>query len=180
MGGKELLMDCRRIPRVLLLGNGILRLNGGGDWGALLREIQDPPPASLDLTGVPFAMQPECLCGTDVEEVQRRTANAIVSGKAHPLLEQLLKLPFDAILTTNYTYEIEETLTGKSWADDRERRKAFTALDGKTHVRHNTCVCNLIRSMDGRAVPVFHIHGENCASIPWCSAITATPTPSPG
>ena len=153
-------IQWQKPPDVLLLGNGILRLNGGGDWNALLQDIQNPPPEEKDLTGVPYAMQPECLCGTDVEEVQRRTAQAIVTAAPHPILQRLLQLPFDAILTTNYTYEIEEALTGKNWSDDRERRKAFRALDDNTHVRHNTCVCNMVHCVDGRTVPVFHIHGE--------------------
>ena len=157
---KELLIDLNRLPNVLMLGNGILRLNGGGDWAALLKDIQNPPPGDTNLDGIPFAMQPECLCGTDVEEVQRKTALSIKTGKPHPILEQLLSLPFDAILTTNYTYEIEETLTGKDWSDDKERRKAFTALDGNPKVRHNTHICNQIKTKNGKDVPVFHIHGE--------------------
>ena len=157
---QELVIRKQKTPDVLMLGNGILRLNGGGDWNALLKDIQDPPPEEKDLTGVPYAMQPECLCGTNVEEVQRRTARSIVTAAPHPILLQLLKSPFDAILTTNYTYEIEEALSGKSWTDDRERRKVFRALDGNTHVHHNTCVCNMVRCTDGCIVPVFHIHGE--------------------
>ena len=157
---RELLIDLNRIPNVLMLGNGILRLNGGGDWAALLRDIRTPPAVDTNLDGIPYAMQPECLCGTDVEEVQRKTALSIKTGKPHPILEELLCLPFDAILTTNYTYEIEEALTGKDWSDDKERRKAFTALDGHPKVRHNTYICNLVRARDGRDVPVFHIHGE--------------------
>ena len=49
----------------------------------------------------------------------------------------MLSLPFDAILTTNYTYEIENALTGEEWTE-RARRKAFAALDGNSRVRHNT------------------------------------------
>ena len=149
-----------RLPRVLLLGNGILRLGGGGDWGALLKEIslRDTLP---NLEKVPYAMRPECLCGVDVEEVQRRTAAAIVDGEADSrnVLKRLLSLPFDAILTTNYTYEIERALTGRPWTETA-RRKAFTVLDGSGHIRHNTCVCSLVKCVDGRAMPVFHIHGE--------------------
>lgn len=157
---KELLIDLNRLPNVLMLGNGILRLNGGGDWTALLKDIQNPSRVDISLDGIPYAMQPECLCGTDVDEVQRKAVLAIKTGKPHPILEQLLSLPFDAILTTNYTYEIEEALTGKDWSDDKERRKAFTSLDGNPKVRHNTHICNLIRTKDGKRIPVFHIHGE--------------------
>ena len=147
-----------RLPKVLLLGNGILRLSGGGDWGALLNQInlKDKLP---NLGKVPYAMQLECLCGVDVEDVQRRTSAAIADGPTDEVLKRLLALPFDAILTTNYTYEIERVLTGREWTE-AARRKAFVALEGSPHVRHNTCVCSLVPCADGCTVPVFHIHGE--------------------
>ena len=157
---ESLKLPMDRLPRVLLLGNGILRLSGGGDWGALLKEISllDALP---NLEKVPYAMQPECLCGVDVDEVQRRTAAAITDGEAdrQDVLKRLLSLPFDAILTTNYTYEIERALTGRPWTE-AARSKAFTVLDGSAHVRHNTCVCSLVKCANGRTMPVFHIHGE--------------------
>ena len=105
-------------------------------------------------------MQPEALCGPDVEEVQKRTAETVKSlAEPHDLLRELLKIPFDAILTTNYTYEIEMLLSWKTWTE-YARRKAYIALDGNTKVGSNTFVCNAVHTTDGRIVPVFHIHGE--------------------
>ena len=158
--GHEILIDPNKTPDVLLLGNGFLRLAGGGDWTTLLKQLQTKSAPPIRHEGIPFAMLPECLCGTNVEDVQRKTAASLQTGTSHPLLKQILQLPFDAILTTNYTYEIEETLTGKSWASGKERKKAFTALDGNTKVHHNTCICNLITTEKGHRIPVFHIHGE--------------------
>ena len=44
----------------------------------------------------------------------------------HPVLKEILTLPFDAILTTNYIYEIETLLSGKELPGKNERRrKAF-------------------------------------------------------
>ena len=150
-------------PKVLLLGNGMLKLgNNGLGWDDLLKRIRTRPgEINVKDAKVPYAMQPEALCGTDVEQIQRDVANNIETLKdGHPLLKEILSLPFDAILTTNYTYEIETILTGKEWPGKNERRKAFTALDGNTKVNHNTFVCNAVRTADGRVIPVFHIHGE--------------------
>lgn len=149
------------IPRVLLLGNGILRLSGGGNWDNLLGEIETPPRKERNLKEVPMAMKPEAICGVNVEEVQRRTASLLKENgrDSQDTLKRLLSFPFDAIITTNYTYEIESTLKRTEWTE-RERKKSFLALDGKSHVRHNTSVCNLVSCVDGRTVPVFHIHGE--------------------
>lgn len=153
-----IMLDLQNPPKVLLLGNGLLRLAGGGDWSALLKQLTDKPE-DINLHGVPYAMQPEALCGTDVEEVQRRAAETIGNSPVHALLETLLQMDFDAILTTNFTYEIEETISSRPWSE-YQRRKSFWALDGKTGVRHNTCTCNLIQRADGKEIPVFHIHGE--------------------
>lgn len=159
--GKDTLpIDLKNRPNVLLFGNGMLKLgNSGTGWDALLQSIKTAS-GPVDVSGVPYAMQPEALCGVDVEEVQRKTANEIETLTVpHPLVKELLALPFDAILTTNYTYEVEEILSGKTWTETR-RRNSFRALWGSPHVRHNTFACNLVQTPDGRSVPVFHIHGE--------------------
>ena len=154
-------IDLTSFPKVLLVGNGVLRLGESISWSDLLKEIKTRSDKEYKLESVPMAMQPECICGVDVDEVQRRTANIIRDSQPDEsgFLKRLVSLPFDAILTTNYTYEIEKELTGKPWSD-QARRKTFIALDGNTHVRNNTCVCNLITTEDDREIPVFHIHGE--------------------
>ncbi len=105
-------------------------------------------------------MQPEAVCGVNSEEIQRRIAEKIKNvERPHQLLEELLDIPFDAIITTNYTYEVEKILSDGKWSKNK-RRKVFTALDGNSKVHHNTHICNLITTSDGRQVPVFHVHGE--------------------
>ena len=153
-------LDMKYKPNVLLLGNGMLKLgNNGTSWKDLLNSIRTRDDI-VDESKVPFAMQPEVFCGVDVEEIQRRVAEKIETvNKIHPLLHELLSLPFDAILTTNYTYEIEDALSAKPWTS-YARKMAYTALDGNTKVNHNTFVCNAITTLDGRTIPVFHIHGE--------------------
>ena len=143
--------------KVLFIGNGILRLSNGDNWSELLAKLTTNH--EVDLEDVPYAMQPEALCGTDVEMVQRKTAACLTTIQPHEILRALLELDFDAILTTNYSYEIEAVLSGKKW-DHTARRKAFTALHGSPHVRHNTYICNVVRCANGKMVPVFHLHGE--------------------
>ncbi|WP_031551725.1 hypothetical protein [Oribacterium sp. FC2011] len=153
-------INTTKKPNVLFLGNGMLKLsNNSTGWDDLLASISTLNNPE-NVKKVPYAMQPEALCGTDVEDIQRRVADNINTvSNIHPLLQELLSLPFDAILTTNYTYEIEEELSKKPFTP-YARKKAFTALDGNTKVNHNTFVCNIITTPDGRTIPVFHIHGE--------------------
>ncbi|QFJ53527.1 hypothetical protein [Pseudobutyrivibrio xylanivorans] len=147
-------------PNILLLGNGMLKLSDSStSWDDLLASISNKN-AKPNVNKVPYAMQPEALCGIDVEDIQRRVADNIETiSSIHPLLQELLSLPFDAILTTNYTYEIESELSKKPFTS-YARKKAFTALDGNTKVNHNTFICNAIETMSGKTIPVFHIHGE--------------------
>ena len=156
----DLSIEMDHIPNVLFLGNGVLQLSGGGDWNKLLAAIQGKKPKKINQDGIPMAMLPECLCGTTVEEVQTRTAGAIKTCKAHPFLSKLVNLHFDAIITTNYAYEVEEIISGKDWSNGYARKKAFFAMDDIKGARYNTCVCNMVKRKGGKNVPVFHAHGE--------------------
>ena len=153
-------IDCNRIPNVLLLGNGMLKLgNSGTSWDELIDRIRENDK-DIKYGCLPYAMQPEAVCGVNAEEIQRRIAKEIKDiDEPHPLLYELLGIPFDAIITTNYTYEVEKILSGGKWSSNM-RRKSFTALDGNPKPNHNTYICNMINTSDGRQVPVFHIHGE--------------------
>lgn len=160
MKSVELLIDCNKVPNVLLFGNGMLKLgNSGTSWDELISKIRNRV-TSDNYKCLPYAMQPEAVCGVDAEEIQRKVANEIESiDQVHPLVEKLLSIPFDAIITTNYTYEIEMVLSGGKWSS-YQRKKAFTALDGNTKPNHNTYICNMVITPNGRNIPVFHIHGE--------------------
>lgn len=161
MKKEELKLNCNRFPNVLLLGNGILKLtNNGLSWDELIRDIKTVDK-DVNYKLVPFAMQPEVVCGYDAEEIQRIMAKKIKTDESqNPMLERLLSIPFDAIITTNYTYEVEQVLSGGEWTEYK-RKKSFLALNGNTKVNHNTNTCNLIETRCGRKVPVFHIHGEH-------------------
>ena len=152
-------IDTKKTPNVLFLGNGILLLNHGTGWTELLESLCPNGAKMPVVSGIPNAMQPEAIRGTDVEEVQRLIAGNLKGQEPHDILRQLVLMDFDAIITTNYTYEIEEALTGGKWTENR-RKKAHTTLFGSSHVRYNTYKCNLVKDVTGREIPVFHIHGE--------------------
>ena len=68
-------IDMSTIPNVLLLGNGMLKLgNKGKSWDELLKDIK-VREGNINVSKIPNAMQPEALCGVDVEEIQRRVAS---------------------------------------------------------------------------------------------------------
>lgn len=154
-------LDPTRLPRVLLLGNGILRLCDGISWNDLLNDLKNRDVVEADISDVPFCMKPEVLCDLDAEEIRRKVGARLADATLciTPQLEKLLSLDFDCILTTNYTYEIERVLTNQKW-DDKMRRKCVRVMDGSSHVRHNTNICYEIPRENKPPVQVWHIHGD--------------------
>ena len=158
--GRSLMIDTQVPPKVLFVGNGLLLLgkNGTG-WSELLGSLNTDGRTVPGIGRIPSAMQPEAIRGTDVETVQDLTASCLSSREPHDILKKLVFMDFDAILTTNYTYEIEDALSGGRWTESR-RRRCHATLYGSPQVLYNTYKCNLVRDVNGREIPVFHIHGE--------------------
>ena len=78
-------IDCNRIPNVLLLGNGMLKLgNSGTSWDELIDRIRENDK-DIKYGCLPYAMQPEAVCGVNAEEIQRRIAKEIKDiDEPHP------------------------------------------------------------------------------------------------
>ena len=156
-------LAARRFPRVLLLGNGILRLRGGVSWEALLERIavndQIPEPV---LREIPLAMRVEALGGVDVEASGQRAAEQFetIDSCVTDALRRLLSLPWDCVLTTNYTYEAEEVLLGRERFDRADRRRALACMDGSVHRRDNLHFCYIMAREGLPPLPVWHIHGD--------------------
>ena len=105
-----------RKPQVLLLGNGMLQLAHGMDWNTLIAPLNTRQVPEPVLAQLPMSMKPETMFGTRFEHISKHMADVLLQAKPclSPQLDRLLSLDFDCILTTNYTYEIEQTLTQRS------------------------------------------------------------------
>lgn len=152
-----------RFPRVLLLGNGILRLRGGVSWEALLHNIalKDEIPEDV-LQEIPLAMRVEALCGVDIESAGTRAAEEFepISACVTDELRRLLALPWDCVLTTNYTYEAEGVLLGKDKFSRADRQRTLACMDGSVHRRDNMHFCYIMERAGRPPLPVWHIHGD--------------------
>lgn len=154
-------LNAHAFPRVLLLGNGILKLCGGISWEQLLEGIQNRKVPAAEIKKVPYCMQPELLSSAEAEVIRRQVGEKMSASAPciSPQLEKLLALDFDCILTTNYTYEVETILTGGRW-NERMRRKCLRVVHGSSHVHHNLSICYQIPRTDRPPVQVWHIHGD--------------------
>lgn len=161
-----------RRPKVLLVGNGLIK-NTGLSWDDLIKRTAR---AEVDLsvyqkeneTGssktrfiVPYG--PLAMAISDFEDDKRHQKYCEVLNQLNyteiPLLQELVRLPFDAILTTNYTYEVENVLhDGFSALNNcTKRKKSESFYRGKGR---DTYLLQRYNKVGPEAPEIWHIHGE--------------------
>ena len=154
-------LDVESLPKVLLVGNGLLQLADGISWEALLNDLKNRNVSKGAIEAVPYCMRPELLCEMTAEEIRRQVGRCIAEAPlcCSAQLKQLLTLDFDCILTTNYSYEIEHILTAGKW-NSSMRKRCVRVMDGSPYVHHNLSVCYEIPRLGKKPVQVWHIHGD--------------------
>ena len=154
-------------PQVLFLGNGLNRAFGAGDWGNLLKQIHNNPRVTYEqLKELPFPLQAVLATGDHVDVVCKdesmKNQGALDIEPLRKQMEALLKVPFDHILTTNYTYEIERVANSKV-EQDGEYCKKLTRTTIKSLKAENKYLLHTYNevSFNGYKHKIWHIHGEN-------------------
>lgn len=154
------------VPKVLLLGNGINRAYDYASWDDLIESIRTKDLTEEEkecMKNVPYPLQPVILTGDHLGTGMSEIAESLAALRADPEEETLLRaiasLPADAILTTNYTYELEKALEPRArfrpGKPNRFRTTAY-AEAGKYDTRQ---LHTYFSVMEGVA-PIWHIHGE--------------------
>lgn len=114
-----LTISPHRRPKVLLLGNGMNRVFGGASWSGLLEKINRTDFTADQVKGIPFPMQAVLLSKDHVDvslhDLQRELTHCEVHPWLSEQLQRLLAMPFDCILTPNFTYEIQCAVMPTSW-----------------------------------------------------------------
>lgn len=160
-------VESSKRPKILLLGNGINRSFGEGAWGDLLNEISctsfDGDKESI--RNIPFPLQAMVLTGDNVDEgidmIADKLAKENINDEYADVLQKYAELSFDAILTANYTYDVEKALMRnfecKPKARCRHRKNTF---DGsKSESQFGLFQYMDIENADGK-YSIWHIHGE--------------------
>jgi hypothetical protein len=159
-------MEYQRVPKVLMLGNGVHQAFGLASWESLLkpswtRELTEDQMDGMEQ--MPPSLRPVVLTedGLDarVKELSRTLAGLRASPQEEELLKQYASLPIDAILTTNDTYALEKAVDPAFQCKAGRRcrwRKQSCATGGKYAVQqlHTYFACGK------DAPPIWHIHGE--------------------
>ena len=155
-------------PKVLLIGNGINRAFGKPDWSDLLDDkdsdrFTEKEKKQIEL--MPFPLQAVLFSDDSVDDVSHRICKqmiqADVSEEQSELIRELIGHEYDAILTTNYSYEIEHALyrdfTCNIGCACKYRYKTCNAT--KREDQYGFFTYNSLNDSD-KIHNIWHIHGE--------------------
>ncbi len=156
-------MICYKIPQVLLLGNGLNLAYGGISWSKLIESIAKRNDFIWSESKIPMPLQ--AILATDdhiktaLEEHNDLFRGALQTEDQKYILQVLLTTGFDDILTTNYSYELEEAAIGKNELSDSQIKKLmhYTSQSWERNYllhTYNQVACGNVKNR------IWHIHGE--------------------
>ena len=157
-------MDIRK-PKVLLIGNGILQAFGGESWNDFLKSIRKrddlPEPNKINC---PEPLKAILLTDDRVDRAMRDKCKSILNGKSiekslAQALAEILSLGFDHILTTNYTYELEQAAIYPEALTEYKLKKMATSTTGRVENKYLIHTYNKV-TFNGTPNKIWHIHGE--------------------
>lgn len=157
-----------RKPQILLLGNGINRAFDSCSWDELLCSI-DRRRERYDIAGfhVPETLKAILLTEDNVDKALKSKKHELANlgtekhERQTRLLRRLLALPFDEILTTNYSYELETAALGSREVTENALRRMQGHSDevSRAESRFLLHTFNKIETERGER-RIWHIHGE--------------------
>lgn len=157
------------IPRVLLLGNGIHRSFDSDEWGDLLKrmsvtQFSDETWKRMS-EKVPYPLLAVIssgdMLGTKMRECGSDMIAQRITDDEKALLTEMCR-GFDTILTTNYTYEIEQALIPE-FSCKKGRKCVFRSFTCQEKPKAETEALYSFFSdiVEDNVPPIWHIHGES-------------------
>lgn len=163
-------------PKVLIVGNGVLREVNGISWDKLLEDISCLEDKN-DLLGklrdnkeIPYSIKSQVMMQTDDKERRDKYSDYLQEDylkyyqKENPYIEKLLNIKCDTILTTNYTYEIENVLCPSFYSFSNDKKCKYLNTTNKKEAARKTPK-NMseyyhFKHSSGDDKYIWHIHGE--------------------
>lgn len=155
-------------PQILLLGNGINRAFSSDSWDDLLNSI-DRRPERYDIGDYrcPETLKAILITEDNVDKAlqsQKERLGDLGTEKPEKqtrLLRRLLRLSFDEILTTNYSYELETAALGHGKVNNRSLTRIQSHTSEVSRCEKNFMLHTFNRvEFEGEEKRVWHIHGE--------------------
>ena len=159
-------MENNRIPNVLLLGNGINRAFGASSWDNIINnlstgEYDSKPKWAKEIQKLPNSLQTVVISSDSVNDGMRQVSEKLMPsaiGNDHrKMLKDYLDIGFDAVLTTNYSYEIEKALLPdfdlKQGTASKYRKRTMQGTKPQEQF-------GIYKYFDVAGNNIWHIHGE--------------------
>ena len=149
--------------RVLFAGNGVaLRMGAANKWNEIIAEFAEEYDPQLDrklLKKLPYNMQIVAATRDNVDksmvELCQKLKEITLNEEQKAFGKRILSLPFDRIITTNYTYELERSVSENKVFRCRyfeKKRERDMSLFGYIPV-----------TIGEEEKHIWHIHGHACA-----------------
>lgn len=149
--------------RVLFAGNGVaLRMGAANKWNEIIAEFAEEYDPQLDrklLKKLPYNMQIVAATRDNVDksmvELCQKLKEITLNEEQKAFGKRILSLPFDRIITTNYTYELERSVSENKVFRCRyfeKKRERDMSLFGYIPV-----------TIGEEEKQIWHIHGHACA-----------------
>ena len=162
-------LDTAR-PKVLLIGNG-LTYGTSIPWGELIKRVSRTGVdvsqyEEIDSKGGHIKFQVPntilTMATSDIKDKDRhRKYTDILNLQTYPInqnIQRLMEIPFDAVLTTNYTYELEASLHERyTRLKPTSKRKYAATTKKEADAKYLLHTYNRV-SQTGP--DIWHIHGE--------------------
>ena len=150
---------------VLFVGNGIAqRIRIAEKWDKIINDTAKRYGINISpdiLKKLPYNMQIVAASNDNVDKamigLSERLKSITLNDEQKAFTKRVLELPFTDILTTNYTYELE-----RSVSDNKTFRCRYPA-DHKHRATDMTLFGHIPISVDGTEKKIWHIHGHACA-----------------
>lgn len=156
-------------PKVLLVGNGPVIMSGNAiPWETLIEKLGDKKNIIPEDSKIPYSLQ-ATVAASDVDGVRRKKYEEVFSDyeyKENPCIKKLLEYSWDAVLTTNYTYDFEYSCNSAFVGiKDKSRSKYVytTQKDGsKTLKGYGHILTRNFNRFETEfgTKDIWHVHGE--------------------
>ena len=165
MAEDKLIIKHGTVPDVLMIGNGFNRAFHFASWDDLIESIRTKELSENEKEGmkkVPYPLQPVILTGdhlrTQIKKISADLTELKAPAEEEKLLQKFAELPVQAVLTANYTYELEKAvisdfkcIPGRAC---KFRKNAVKAGNYETRMLHT-----FFAGSEGDKT-IWHIHGE--------------------
>lgn len=157
-------IDLQHPPKVLVLGNGLNRAYEGFSWSEMIADLgyrDFSAPERRAMETLPYPLQTVIVTGdrVDVKLMEHaKTYDTDLLPEQQALFRCYTDLPWDAILTTNYTFEAEKAISSEFHSSGEEYIPYQMRTREDASEEDIYALFQYYQLPD--APPIWHIHGD--------------------